>query len=277
MNFIRRLFHVARIEALWSSVKGCGSVQELERVRSYLETNDTGQVGTRGQQSSWGYFPGLEAKPWHDPAGLSHTDIEQLLLNYEVIRNELECIKSLRAAQPIWATDSVVGSGRWNVFYLHLMGRVSPVGRQLCPQATAITANVSSCVGRVFFSALDPNSHIKPHHDATNTRLRLHLGLEIPPGSTIRVSDEWRNWRPKELLFFDGSFEHEVWNRGLETRWVLIMDVWHPGLTLPERHALNRLSYLRRKERRLRRTERRADRKIYERIKYGALLNKSKP
>jgi aspartate beta-hydroxylase len=52
---------------------------------------------------------------------------------------------------------------------------------------------------------------------------------------------------------FDDSFNHEVWHDGRETRWVLLIDFWHPDLTVPEQRALTRLNHLFSRERRLRR------------------------
>ena len=37
---------------------------------------------------------------------------------------------------------------------------------------------------------------------------------------------------------FDDTYEHEAWNRGLQTRVVLIIDVWNPHLTVAERNAV---------------------------------------
>ena len=50
----------------------------------------------------------------------------------------------------------------------------------------------------------------------------------------MRVCSEVRQWREGELLVFDDSFEHEVWNTSDEARLVLIVDLWHPGLSTKE-------------------------------------------
>jgi aspartyl/asparaginyl beta-hydroxylase (cupin superfamily) len=86
------------------------------------------------------------------------------------------------------------------------------------------------------------------------------LGLVVPPDCVMRVGDAQRSWRERDALLFDGSFEHEGWNRSDQTRWVLILDIWHPELNEAERRALARLSHLRRKERMVRRHAVAADR-----------------
>ena len=40
------------------------------------------------------------------------------------------------------------------------------------------------------------------------------------------------------MLILDDSFEHDVWNKGTESRFVLIVDIWHPELTEEERRSL---------------------------------------
>ena len=66
----------------------------------------------------------------------------------------------------------------------------------------------------------------------TNARLRAHLGLVVPEGDCrIRVGDAPpRPWVTGEVLLFDDSFEHEVWNETDAARLVLIVDLWHPDL-----------------------------------------------
>jgi aspartyl/asparaginyl beta-hydroxylase (cupin superfamily) len=96
----------------------------------------------------------------------------------------------------------------------------------------------------------------------TNGQLKFHLGLVIPmvgkgderrpcagglpeekgaalgrsqatgaPSPVeIRVGNETRAWRKKEVLFFDDSWEHEVWNRCRSERVVLQLVMAHPDL-----------------------------------------------
>jgi aspartyl/asparaginyl beta-hydroxylase (cupin superfamily) len=40
---------------------------------------------------------------------------------------------------------------------------------------------------------------------------------------------------------FDDRFEHEAWNRTREDRIVLIIDLWHPGLSTTEVRLLEGL------------------------------------
>lgn len=265
MNFLSEFVGKSKVEILWSLVKDCGSARDLCRIRAFLENGyEKPAYSKYGQLSSHGYFPGLEARPWHDPLSVEH--IDGLLSHFKAMKTELQDVKRARAYGQQWASDTLVENGQWDIFHLHLMGQPSRAAQRLCPITTEKSADLPGSYGKVFLSALKPKTHIKPHHDATNTCLRLHLGLETPAGCSIRVGDEWKSWEPGKLLLFDGSFEHEVIHNGAEIRWVLIIDVWHPGLSMAERKALRRLSYLRSKDRDLRKTLKRIDRKIYKGI-----------
>ena len=74
---------------------------------------------------------------------------------------------------------------------------------------------------------------MKPHCGPTNARLRLHLPLVAPTTprpAAMRVASEEVEWEEGEVLVFDDSYEHEVWQRADADRIVLIVDIWHPTL-----------------------------------------------
>ena len=84
---------------------------------------------------------------------------------------------------------------------------------------------------------LMPGTRLRAHCGPTNARLRAHLGLVVPEGNIrIRCGDEPpRRWAEGEVLVFDDSYEHEVWNETDQPRLVLILDLWHPMLDTDEK------------------------------------------
>ena len=268
-NILKRLRKVL----LWALVRNLGSARELDRIRAYLETglDVTSPAGTNAlQRSDYGYFPGLSAYPWHDPAEIPWT--KTMLQSLDTIVEELETIRALKGYRPGQLESMLTDTGSWELVYLLIMGKKSKAGHLLCPKTTSLMGGISDIKGAgvVFFSSLAPGSHVNAHCDGTNTRLRLHLGLVVPTGCSIRVAEERRTWEEGKFLLFDGSFEHEVWNQGPETRWVLIVDIWHPELTQVERRALTRLSYVRSKERMVRRVLQSTDHEIFCQVKVPA-------
>jgi aspartyl/asparaginyl beta-hydroxylase (cupin superfamily) len=120
----------------------------------------------------------------------------------------------------------------------------APAQSQLsCPQTSDLINRLPGFCGDyawgdALFSLHLPGTHLPAHCSADNLRIRIHLGIDIPEGSEIRVGNETRAWREGKCLVFDDSFEHETWNRSEHARLILIVDLWNPGLTLVERQAL---------------------------------------
>ena len=132
----------------------------------------------------------------------------------------------------------VVTAGAWKDFQLFASCRKDAAHCALCPRTAEVIASQPRLNGMIFgshfFSGLAEGTHLSAHCGPSNLRLRLHLGLVIPPGCTIRCGDETREWRAGECLIFDDSFEHEVWHEGDSERIVLICDLWHPDVDLQE-------------------------------------------
>ena len=85
------------------------------------------------------------------------------------------------------------------------------------------------------FSVLDARTRIPPHTGSTNTRLVVHLPLDLPGPAWFRVGNERRDWKMGEAWVFDDTIEHEAMNEADAQRTVLIFDVWNPQLTPLER------------------------------------------
>jgi aspartate beta-hydroxylase len=87
----------------------------------------------------------------------------------------------------------------------------------------------------IYVSRLRGGTHIDAHRGPTNLRVRCHLALKVPEGDcAIRVGVQTRRWEEGRCLVFDDHFDHEAWNHTEEDRLVLIVDLWHPGLSATE-------------------------------------------
>ena len=99
--------------------------------------------------------------------------------------------------------------------------------------------------GQVKLSLMAPGIHVLPHCGPTNARIRMHLGLQVPEGITFKVGGEDAAWQEGKVLVFDDSFEHEVEaqpdacaGKGCDERIVLIVDLWHPSLSVADRATI---------------------------------------
>jgi len=180
----------------------------------------------------------------------------QLLEHYEAIREEVLRMRQPAAADAKAARWDAVGSthdagdrelveyGNWTeLVLLNQDPKVASMvsrNRKLCPTTLRLLDAIHCAadmakrgVGESTFSALGGGAHLKPHCGSTNCRLTAHLPLLVPEGgSSIRVGDETRHYREGELMIFDDSFEHEVWQHDVadSVRVVLLIRFWHPDI-----------------------------------------------
>lgn len=189
------------------------------------------------QQFSW--YEGLEAAT----AGI-RTELRAVLARQSGITPFLEISDKD-------AEDAYLGGDRnaraWDAFFFHRHGQAFADHLAMCPETASALAQVpltriAGHAPEVLFSVLAPNTHIKPHHGVTNTRVVTHLPLVIPEGDCkLVVGGEAHAWEEGRCVTFDDTFEHEAWNRTDQLRVVLILDTWNPDLTEPERIALRDL------------------------------------
>ena len=87
---------------------------------------------------------------------------------------------------------------------------------------------------------------LKPHHPVHLTALDRPLALQVEcgivdhaparitvrPENSANASSTWhRGRRPRGR---DDYYDHEAWNHTEESRIVLVVDMWHPGLSATE-------------------------------------------
>lgn len=196
------------------------------------------------------YFPGLPASPWFSREQFPwFAELEAATAD---IRTELDAVMPrAQQGERVFTDDEAErrglagaqGAPSWHGFYFWRHGEPREDNLALCPRTAAILAGLPLCRIRehapeVMFSVLAPGTHILPHRGVTNTRIVCHLPLVVPGDCALVVGGERHAWREGEAVAFDDTFEHEAWNRGTRTRVVLIIDVWHPGLTEVERDAV---------------------------------------
>lgn len=185
------------------------------------------------QQRSAGFiFPGLTATGWHERSEIAM--VAQLEAHWRDVLDELmEMVGRRTGFQDYLPIDDprAIVPEEWKAMYLKQGLIDCSENRALCPGTVRLLEALPRVGEAVFFSALNPAGHIKPHSGDWNCRLNLHLPLVVPEKCGIRVGQQERRWEPGTCLVFDDSFEHEAWNHGDHTRFVLLVNTWHPELT----------------------------------------------
>jgi hypothetical protein len=130
-------------------------------------------------------------------------------------------------------------NNKWRTLFLIDNGRENESVCQSCPEIMKLVRRIPKRCSDVFISAISPGAKIRLHRGPTNTKLTCHLGLIVPSGDLgLKVGTETRTWSVGEWILFNDSYPHEAWNHGSGVRYVLIVDVWCPGLTDEEVRAL---------------------------------------
>lgn len=127
------------------------------------------------------------------------------------------------AATAFVAWPEPLHAGGWDVLALKWQGKVVP------PWLSAFPWLAKYCVLNAGFSRLAPGTVIEPHYGYTDSVLRLHLGLNCPPGASITVGEETRQWRENEVLLFDDTQRHSARNDSDSERLILLVDIRKTG------------------------------------------------
>jgi aspartyl/asparaginyl beta-hydroxylase (cupin superfamily) len=180
--------------------------------------------------SSTKTYLGLQAQAWHDSADFPLA--RALEAEYPAIRKEILALDDRQFTPEI---EPIPRVGNWNVLFFHERGRRNDEVCERCPVTSRVietNRTVSTLAGLCYVSRLAPGTQVTPHHGPTNLRLRCHLGIRVPEGNCgIRVDGQTRQWQEGRCLIFDDFLRHEAWNHAAGDRIVLIVDLWHPGLT----------------------------------------------
>ena len=217
---------------LGDGLKRLGRIGESEA--TYHKGVELGHFMSFWQRSLYN-CPNLRGKPvWNLNETGQEKNFELLKSKWQEIRQE--AITALYGNLYDDEAESLRDTGKWRQFTMYSQGRKHTDSCKSTPITCSIIEESFPSArdnkrGQVKFSALYPDTHVHAHVGPTNCRLRAHLGLVVPKGKMeLRVADQFLTWKEGEIIVFDESFEHEVWQEAKSERIVLIVDIWHPEL-----------------------------------------------
>jgi hypothetical protein len=211
------------------------------------------------------FLPGLRSLPfWTQWDGqtnrVAYNDpkvqraVAYLEENCSTILQEYEEVATSMKSDYTADTEHQLHKGKWDWHSYMLKGQVQGHFAQHFPEVTGILQNLreegmlfeGNPFGYCFFSTLHPHASINAHSAPMNLRLRVHLPLLVPketasderPSCGIRVGSVTRPWKASKALVFDDAYDHEVWNETDQKRVLLLVDLWHPDVTLQEREDI---------------------------------------
>jgi len=181
------------------------------------------------------YLRDMCSDPWHNHKQKYLQDI--LLDSYSAIKSE---VANIISEQDLWSVSDMQSGGSWQKLFLHNQGRKIERNCKEMPRTTALIEGLDTFMsgvifGNAYISILNEQSVIEPHCGPTNLRVRCHMGLQIPQGDcSLTVNGKQEHWANQECIMFDDSFLHSSSNNTDSQRIVLIVDLWHPNLTIAE-------------------------------------------
>ncbi|MBL1106689.1 aspartyl/asparaginyl beta-hydroxylase domain-containing protein [Streptomyces sp. 5-8] len=232
-------------EHAFAVIRSEHGAESLSRVERMLEPGGGGPRHPLQKGARW-ILPGLSPTPWHDP--FAHPELTPV-------------VKALESAHPVikaelgsaWAARREVFSDYehyltrqkdWQALHLYRDGALVEESAAIFPTTHEVLKEFAVDPEKIcpllecHFSTLLPGASIAPHCDLWNFSINLHLAVDIPEGCSITVAGETRSWQEGNCLLFDYSFEHAARNDGDRPRTCLLVDLWHPETTIPERRAL---------------------------------------
>lgn len=244
----------ARLARAMASAEGRADPEEAARIARF-RSNALRRTRVWHAEPTHFHFPGLVEREYHDRSLFPW--LAELEAATDVIQAEFEAVAAAERAElvpyiqypdgaPVAQWKALNHSRDWTAIHLWQYGRQIAANARHCPATMDLIARfpqpqIGGCSPNAMFSLLAPGTRIPPHHGVANTRLVCHLPLIVPDGCWFRVGGETRDWKRGEAWLFDDTIEHEAMNPSEALRVILIIDIWHPGLSPAERAAVTAL------------------------------------
>ncbi|MEW2565910.1 aspartyl/asparaginyl beta-hydroxylase domain-containing protein [Streptomyces sp. NPDC047070] len=235
------------IDDAFAAIRAEYGKDSIDRVEQMLAAG-RGERHPLQKTAKW-VMPGISPTPWHDP--YAHTElapfVSELEANHRAIRKEIGSAWTARREAFSDYEHYLTRQRNWQALHLFRDGGLVEESAGIAPTAyrvlkdSAVDTSILCPLLECHFSTLLPGAVIAPHCDLWNFSINLHLAVDIPDGCSITVAGETRSWEEGKCLLFDYSFEHEARNEGTAPRTCLLIDLWHPETTVPERRALEAL------------------------------------
>ena len=241
------------------------SLRQLIKAEETLESTDTPAMATGSNLNSGagqsrfesylldvaaaknrkvsGFYPGLRETAFWPP--------EQFQLAATLQSEFIPIQEEIAALDPSQFHDEaerIRRTGKWQVLMLLEAGRWHEENLTQLPLLSRIlraSQEIRLAGGLAYLSRLSPGTVVSPHTGPTNMRLRMHFAIKVPDGDcAMRVAGIEQRWIEGESTVFNDFWEHEVWNRTDSERLVLLVDIWHPDITLQERKMLEAIHWM---------------------------------
>jgi len=217
-------------------------LEGLERVCQHIRgLKEQGSILDDGRSiPSYGYIPGLPSSPI--TTELVKNVLPAFRDSVPKLRGEL--VENTTTASGVaWTRPSYEKAHRY--ILLRGLGTWRPEAMSF-PETSRLVNSLSDVrLGtEVRFSSLPAGSVIPSHSDSTNLFITLSICITSGPTCVFTVEDTVIQQEAGNVFSFDASFMHSARNDGDGERTVLLIDLWHPGLSNSEVDILRQVQLL---------------------------------
>lgn len=229
------------IDRQFEKIKRNYGKSSIERIEAMMLDHPSAREPFQ-KDAKW-IVPGLSTTGWLETRDFPQLEdiVKSLEDNSEQIRVEFSNARNNRESALSPYRHYLQTQENWKALYLFKDGSVVTDHNEVPTAKRILNEQLKDWICpllEMHFSMLEPGAEIAPHCDLWNFSINLHLAVEIPEDCGIKVSNETRTWQQGKCLLFDYSYLHQAWNHSNKDRVCLLMDIWHPDLTLAEREAL---------------------------------------
>ncbi|EDQ86738.1 uncharacterized protein MONBRDRAFT_33739 [Monosiga brevicollis MX1] len=220
MTFFQRVFEgeasskmrrVAAASLLELLNAGSEPEQKLQRDRILSQALTMGLFQHPQQRPAFLYSQPVLTQAWHEPPAAHERLARELRALAPALVQDVKALQPIDAHLTVRDGEGLAVTGQWDQLVMMRNGHINH----------QVLSRLSQS-GATLFRLLYQYSRDMPKGSCEISFLAQ--------GSALRVANESRAWANGELLLFDDSFEHEVWNNASQPRVILIFDVWHPDL-----------------------------------------------
>lgn len=171
-----------------------------------------------------------------DP-GTHFPDARRFVAAWRPLRDEalrvaarLQDVPRFHEIMPQQTAISANDARDWRMFILKAYGVEVPRNMAACPTLAGLVASCPDVLS-ASLSFLAPRKHIPAHRGPFRGVLRFYLVLAMPlaadgkPAAVLRISDAEYRLAGGDMLLWDDTYEHEVWNASDELRIALLLDI----------------------------------------------------
>lgn len=180
------------------------------------------------------------------PASYRYIELWQELQNEALsLTANLEQVPRFHELLPSQVDISANDKRDWRMFMLKAYGTNFTNNLTQCPTLARLL-NETPDVLTATLSFLAPHKHIPRHRGPFRGIIRCYIGLSIPcddtgkPAAILTINDEDHLIGNGEILLWDDTYPHEVWNKSDKVRIALLMDIRRRNMPL-DMELLSRL------------------------------------